>query len=560
MRNTFEPSPALIAAAREILVSQENTKLRLRALWSLHALGGADRGTLVFLLKDPDENLRVHAIRLLTDFWPIDTVLGPSANLQPPHDAELLAIFQKMAETDGSGLVRLALASTLQRMPLADRVPLATALAGREEDAEDHNLPCMVWYGISPLSETSAEALLQVAKATKWPNLIRYISRSLAEKIEKNPEPVAAIIEFAISQPSLAGDVFDGFSDGFEGWRKAPAPRNWAAAKVAFEKDGELVDQARELSVLFGDREAMESLKKIAFDDTAALADREAALRSLIDSQPEDLRAICEKLLGTRNLNRSAVRGLGIYDDPEIGLKLVKDYGLFSLNERPAVIEVLVSRPAWAGLLLDKISAGGIPKADLTPFHARQIYSFANESLTAQLTAVWGKVEKSDEAKELRVSELRGSLTGDVLAKADLSKGRALFASLCSGCHTMYESGGKLGPNLTGSGRADLGYLLENIIAPSAVVPNEYRMTIYTLADGRVVSGVAAAATERTITVRSIADETTIERSAIVNEVSFPNSIMPEGLIDSLAAEQTRDLIAYLMHPTQVPLPEPAEK
>jgi len=30
---------------------------------------------------------------------------------------------------------------------------------------------------------------------------------------------------------------------------------------------------------------------------------------------------------------------------------------------------------------------------------------------------------------------------------------------------------------------------------------------------------------------------------------------MPEGLLDALPPDQARDLIAYLMHRTQVPLP-----
>jgi hypothetical protein len=30
---------------------------------------------------------------------------------------------------------------------------------------------------------------------------------------------------------------------------------------------------------------------------------------------------------------------------------------------------------------------------------------------------------------------------------------------------------------------------------------------------------------------------------------------MPDGLLESLTPEQRRDILAYLMHPSQVPLP-----
>jgi len=85
-------------------------------------------------------------------------------------------------------------------------------------------------------------------------------------------------------------------------------------------------------------------------------------------------------------------------------------------------------------------------------------------------------------------------------------------------------------------------------------------MTVFTLKDGRTLSGVVASETDRTVTVRSFTEETTIETSGIREKTGLPNSIMPEGLIDSLTPEQTRDLISYLMNPVQVPLPDAGEK
>ncbi len=560
MRNGLTPSPELISAARSILDSKDETKFRLRALWALHELGDADRETLISLLADPNENLRVNAIQLLMETWPIDGVFGPIPHLIPPHDAELLEKFSGLAKTDSSGLVRLALSSTLQRLPLADRAVLAAALGSREEDAADHNLPYMVWFGISPLSESDPASLVKVAEATAWPDLLKFISRALAGNIETKPDPVASLINLAVAKPALAPHILNGLSDGFKGWRKAPIPANWSDAAAAFGKSEATETLARELSALFGDGRALDSLKETVFDETADLASRETALKTLIDARPDDLRNICEKLIGTRHLNRTAVRGLGIFDDPEIGVNLSQNYGSFWPGERPAVIDVLVSRSAWAAALLKSMESGKIPRKDLTPFHARQILSFNDDALSAQLKETWGEVAKSDEAKEKRIKELHAALTPEVLAKADLSKGRELFASHCSACHLLYGEGGKLGPDLTGSGRADLGYLLENIVAPSAVVPNEYRMTVFTLKDGRAVSGVTAASTDRTITVRSFTEETTIEKSQIASKLELPNSIMPDGLIDSLTPEQTRDLIGYLMNPVQVPLPEAGKK
>jgi hypothetical protein len=86
------------------------------------------------------------------------------------------------------------------------------------------------------------------------------------------------------------------------------------------------------------------------------------------------LRPDGESLLDTRFLNATAVRGLALFDDPDIGTNLAASYRKFSPAERPAVMETLVSRHAFAKPLLEQIAAGKIPRADLTAFHARQIH------------------------------------------------------------------------------------------------------------------------------------------------------------------------------------------
>ena len=59
-----------------------------------------------------------------------------------------------------------------------------------------------------------------------------------------------------------------------------------------------------------------------------------------------------------RYLNAVAVRGLALFDDPEIGKSLARNYRAFHPSDRPAALEVLVSRPSFARALLDQIAAG----------------------------------------------------------------------------------------------------------------------------------------------------------------------------------------------------------
>ncbi|MCA9082056.1 MAG: c-type cytochrome, partial [Planctomycetaceae bacterium] len=134
--------------------------------------------------------------------------------------------------------------------------------------------------------------------------------------------------------------------------------------------------------------------------------------------------------------------------------------------------------------------------------------------------------------------------------------GRALFAKTCAACHRLFGEGGTIGPDLTGSNRNNLDYLLENIVDPSAVVNKDYRMTILQLTDGRVLNGLVLDKNDRTTTLRTATEQVVIENSQIEASKLTPLSPMPDGLLGTLTAEQVRDLFAYLQTPVQVPLPE----
>jgi putative heme-binding domain-containing protein len=90
---------------------------------------------------------------------------------------------------------------------------------------------------------------------------------------------------------------------------------------------------------------------------------------------------------------------------------------------------------------------------------------------------------------------------------------------------------------------------------PSALVSADYRMTLLHTKDGRVLSGMVRSKTEHTVTLQTMTETLTLERSDVVRTQELPHSIMPEGLLENLPPDKARDLLAYLMHKSQVPLP-----
>lgn len=533
----------------------------LRYLWTVNAAGQLAPRELRGLLDHGDEHVRVWAIRLLTDDWRLDDMTGRvrMTTWDNAHE-QLLQRFIALAKSDPSGLVQLILSSTLQRLPVNKRIALASALATRATADASRTLEYMIWFGIGPVIESEPMSALEVAKQTDSPMIYEWMARSFALKIEKQPELLDALIRLSLEK-QVPTYVLEGVTKGLNGWRKAPKPKAWddfakAIAVINTDAKADLQNKAMHLGQIFGDGVPVESLRAVVTDKSADIASRITALKTLIEARPPELRAICEASLDTRDLDAVAVRGLALFDDKAIADKLAKRYRSLSVNARSATIDVLVARPAFASVLLKEIADGKIARTDLTAFHARQIKAFNNDDLTKQLTSAWGELRESAGDKQKLIADLKAKLTPAELAKANKSLGRVLFTGVCSSCHTMYGEGGKVGPDLTGSGRANLDYLLENIADPSGVVSAEYRMSIVTLKDGRVLSGVVRARTDRTLTLRMLTEEITVEKSEVTKEDVSPMSMMPEGLLLAFQPDQVRDLLAYLMHPTQVPLPK----
>ena len=111
----------------------------------------------------------------------------------------------------------------------------------------------------------------------------------------------------------------------------------------------------------------------------------------------------------------------------------------------------------------------------------------------------------------------------------------------------MYGEGGDIGPDLTGSNRANTAYLLGNIIEPSGVIQEDYKLVVLTTRDGRTYSGNVVEENDRQVTMRIVGlDQVKISKSEIQSREVMEKSMMPEGLLNNLSEEEILDLVAYL--------------
>jgi putative membrane-bound dehydrogenase-like protein len=165
-RRVLHERQANTSVLAKTLKSSRSVPMRLRALWALRVTGNLDEKKLEGLLQDSSEHLRAWAIQLLCE------------NRKPSEAAR--AEFARMAHEDKSPLVRLYLASAMQRLLLKQRVPVLAHLLAHTEDKDDQNLPLMYWYATEPVVAGDRVAAVKLLTACKVPKVRQFITRRMA--------------------------------------------------------------------------------------------------------------------------------------------------------------------------------------------------------------------------------------------------------------------------------------------------------------------------------------------------------------------------------------------
>jgi putative membrane-bound dehydrogenase-like protein len=530
---------------RNIFETEKDATRKLRAMWSLYVTGGTSEAWLLDQLQHPNEHVRVWAVQFLIDQGTVS-------------DATQEA-FRSLARRENSGLVLSFLASSLRRHPRHQHWELARTLSGKALLEDDPVYPLMVWYGVEPaVTEFPSEAV-KLAALSRLALVREHIARRLTSEIERQPESVSDLVrQMNVRRAShFQRDVLQGMEVALRGWRKTEAPASWAKVQpiLASSKDEEVRRLTRELSLVFGDGRAMVELRRIATkaDDLAA---RRSAIRTLVGARDESIVPLLQNLLGNRDFAVDAIRGLAAFDDPATPKLLIDRFNEFRREPaRQEAVATLTARPASAKQLIAAIAGGKIGREQVSPFQLRQLQLLNDSQINADIDRLWPELKQLSAEKLERIAHYRDTLTSGVLSRADLSAGRALFNQNCGKCHLLFGQGGRNGPDLTGAQRNNLNYLLENIIDPSATVSKNFHLSVALMDDGRVISGIVVAESERTITMQTVNERLVLLREEIEETRPSKLSLMPERQLDVMKPEQVRDLIGYLMSPSQVPLP-----
>jgi putative membrane-bound dehydrogenase-like protein len=519
---------------KKMLAEQTESSRKLRALWALYSIDAVDGELLKSLLASPEPIVRAWAIRLSVD--------DPSKPIPLP-----------LAGQDSSPMVRLALASASQRLPSDVATPLLLQLASHARDTTDANLPLMDWYGIEHVAESNLDLPARIISEAKIPLLREYAARFLAS------HDLARTVQVlkATDDPQIQVQMLRAIQTALSSQRQVDPPGQWwpVASKLIDSPHSEIRLRALLLSLTFGEPSAEVGVRMVVTDTKASVSDRREALSALVQAKGGELGEFLQRLLDDRDLREVAIHALAEGNDPATPGDLIEHFQSFNAEQKRGAIATLSSRRDWALQMLQAVGDGKLARGDLDALTIRQLGQLGDPQIDATVKKVWGTIRPASADRVQLLPKYKAELTPQALAKADLSKGRAIFNRTCSQCHTLFDSGGNVGPNLTGSQRSNLDYLLENILDPSAIVAKEYEMTTMKTTDGRVVSGVIEKDDANGLTLRMPGLSEMIPAREIKSRKTEAISMMPEGLLQGLSLEERRDLMGYLQSDRQVELP-----
>lgn len=512
------------ARLRELFRAGQDPDWRLRAMWALHVTDGWTPEALSDVLGDQDAWVRAWAVQLLTEDR------APSTAVR--------ARFAELARDDASPVVRLYLASALQRLAHADRWPIAEGLLSHAEDVEDHNLPKMIWLAVEPLVAGDPGRALDIAARSRIPLVTRFIARRAADA-----DALEQLVTALATVKGRHADLLDGMRDALEGRVGVAAPAEWPSVHARLQRmSPDVAQRARDVHQQFGTADAARRDLATATNRSAPVDDRRQALRRLTAQQRRELVGVLPALIDEAGVRVEAIRAIAAFNEEALGRGLLERYPSLGPDERVEAIRTLASRPTYGWLLTRAIATERVPRRDVSPHVARQLLRVVGSGFIE----VWGPVEES--ANDARAyARYRRLLTDAAVRAASVRNGRTVYDRTCGSCHKLHGEGGVLGPDLTGSNRANLEYLLFNVLDPSGEVQDDYRMVVVTTRDGRTYAGNVTAETDRQITMRVVGqDAVTIRLADVQSREVTAVSMMPPGLFDGLEEREVLDLVAYL--------------
>lgn len=507
--------PAAVPLLKTAVRSANPAHGRLLALYALDGLHALDDDLLTATLSDPSPHVREHALALSEPRLGRNPALrAAAAHLAGDLDAR----------------VRFELALVLGALPGDDATaPLAT-IARR--DAGDHWTRTAVLSSATAAPDRLFEQLWrdrEFAASADGGALLRPLALMVGARGRDNEigRVLSALAARGSDEPAV--EVVLGLGDGLARGKKALADR----------RAGLPTETAEWLDGLFA------RARTQAVAESAAPAARARAIALLGRGPYEQARAILPPLIEASQpveVQAATVRALAGFDRPEVADLLLAAWKGYGPSLRTEVVADLLGRRVWIGPLLAAVKAGTVPASQIAPTRRTLLLNDRDPAIRDQARAVLGASGPGPRTEAIARYKPAVEHSGDT------DRGRAVFERECFACHKLGERGHAVGPNLAGVRRRTAEEILVNILDPNREVSPEFFEYSVALDDGRVLTGLVAAETPSSVTLRAREGaEQTILRRNIADLASTGKSLMPEGVEKNVTPQEMADLITFLL-------------
>lgn len=207
---------------------------------------------------------------------------------------------------------------------------------------------------------------------------------------------------------------------------------------------------------------------------------------------------------------------------------------------RAEMLAALLTRKERADALLDAVESGEIAPGEITPAARARLRESKDARIAARTRALLDVNGPGSRREAIERFKRALDLPGD------FRRGKEVFTKLCATCHRLAGEGSAIGPNLALTQIQSPAELLVSILDPNREVNPSYLLYTFVTHDGRDLTGIIAAETSGSVTLRQQTGDVTIQRENIREMTSNGLSLMPEGLEQDLTPQGVADLLALL--------------
>jgi putative membrane-bound dehydrogenase-like protein len=510
---------AAVPALEKMAAMAPRPEARLHALCVLDGVGKLTARLVRKALEDRHAGVRRHAVRLAEKLLAAAPEIGPA--------------LVKLAD-DADAQVRLQLACSLGEWADGRGGAALAGLALRH--ADDPYLRAAVLSSLRRENVAAALAGILAAKAPPEPlvqglletatalgdrtTLARFLRQATAPQVGR----------YTASQMAALAGVLDAV-----GRRKPP---------LDLLADKDLGDRVRRV---------LAAARVTAADGKAAETDRRSAVH-LLGREPArrvtDL-ALLGKLLVPQcptALQSAALVALRRIPDERAAAVILDGWGSYTPALQTQALDLLLSRPAWQARLLAALEKKEIAPGLIDAARRQRLLTHRDDRIRAGAAKVFAGPTGSDRRKVLR------AYGGVVSLKGDPGRGKAVFAKTCAVCHRLGGVGHEVGPDLAAVANKSPEYLLTEILDPNRNVDSRFLQYTATTKAGLTFTGLLAAETGTSITLRWQEGKQQVLLRADLDELTGTGkSLMPEGLEKDLSRQDLADLLAYLSGPARPP-------